>query len=60
MSKIIHVQTQVQTVFGELDDKGNVVQTFPVNLSVNKFEGESFAVVYDHLVKARSKLEETQ
>jgi hypothetical protein len=58
MSKIIHLQTQVQATFGELDDDGNVVNTFPCNLSIAKLEKEAFALAHEHVVKVREELKQ--
>lgn len=56
MSKIIHVQTTVQTVFGQLDEEGNVVATFPVNLQIQKLEPAAFAAAHEHLLKTKAQL----
>lgn len=56
MKNIIHVQTQVQTVFGELDEDGNVVQTFPVNLAIQKLEESFFVAACEHLIKTKLQL----
>lgn len=56
MKNIIHVQTQVQTVFGELDEEGNVVKTFPVNFAIQKLEQGMFTAACDNLIKAKLQL----
>jgi len=42
MSKLIHVQTTIQTVFGTLDDDGNVIPREPVTVGVRRFSEEAF------------------
>lgn len=43
MSKLVHVQTTIQTIFGTLDDDGNVIPQQPVTVGVRKFSEDAFA-----------------
>lgn len=43
MTQLVHVQTTVQTVFGLLDDEGNVIAQQPIVASVAQFKPEGFA-----------------
>lgn len=58
MSKVIHLETKVQTVFGVLDEDGNVVEKHPFNIDVPKHEEELFKEVVSVLKKTRSELTE--
>jgi hypothetical protein len=43
MSNIVHIQTQIQTVLGRLDDDGNVVETFQLTAQPTTLDGEVWA-----------------
>jgi hypothetical protein len=55
MAKIVHVQTTVQTVFGVLDDEGNVIPQPPVTVSVSRFSAEAFAEAHNAIAQARDE-----
>jgi hypothetical protein len=40
--KIIHLGTKVETILGVMDDEGNVLNTIPVQVSVNRLGAEQF------------------
>lgn len=56
--KIIHIQTTVQSVFGKVDEDGNVVEKYPINVEVAKLDESSFAEVNKKLQEVRTKLKE--
>ncbi|MCO6459281.1 MAG: hypothetical protein J5I93_28560 [Pirellulaceae bacterium] len=56
--KVIHLQTTVQTIFGKLDEHGNVTQKIPVNIEVNQLTEETFAKLAQELSKTWGKLKE--
>lgn len=49
MSKVVHLHTRISTVFGVLDDDGNVIPQDPIVLDLRIFSeaafGEAFAVI---------------
>lgn len=53
MSRVVHVQTTVQTVFGWLDDDGNVTPQEPVVVNVNRFHPDSFIEAQQAIAAAR-------
>jgi hypothetical protein len=55
---VVHVQTTLQTIFGVLDDQGNVVQKVPVNLEIQKLDPALFHEACNHLLASKVKLEE--
>lgn len=54
-NKIIHIGTQIQTIFGLLDDNGNVVKQLPINANLTQLTQEIFQ---DVLKKLLDKWEE--
>lgn len=40
--RVVHVQTTIQTVFGVLDEDGNVIPQPPVTVPVYRFTPEAF------------------
>lgn len=55
MSKVVHVQTVIQTVFGIIDDHGNVIPQQPVVLQLVKFSPESFAEAFTAIARVRDE-----
>jgi hypothetical protein len=55
MTRIVHVQTTVQTVFGVLDDDGNVIPQQPVTVNVGLFKPEAFTEAYAAIAQARDE-----
>jgi hypothetical protein len=53
--KLVHVQTTVQTVFGLLDDDGNVIPQQPVTVQVQRFAPEAFTDAHTTIAEARDK-----
>jgi hypothetical protein len=58
MTRVVHVQTTVQTVFGVLDDQGNVIPQQPVTVTVGLFNPEAFAEAYEAIAQARDEAAE--
>lgn len=64
--KVIHLETHIQSVFGLLDDQGNVVQQVVVRagekvddpLLIKKFTKEAFDNAYSSLLNVRSQIQE--
>jgi hypothetical protein len=55
MSRIVHVQTIVQTVFGVLDDDGNVIPQQPIVAQSSKFSAYAFTEAYAAIAAERDK-----
>ena len=55
MSKVVHVQTTIQTVFGVLDEDCNVLPQEPVVVHVSLFKAEAFAEAYAVIAQARDQ-----
>ena len=55
--RTVHIQTTIQTVFGVLDDDGNVAPQQPVVVNVGKLSEESFAEAFTVITKARDDAE---
>ena len=58
MSKIVHVETVVRTVFGILDDEGDVIEKKPVSIALAKLNAESFELLAKTLAEAKVKLQD--
>lgn len=54
-TRLVHMQTTVQTVFGVLDDEGNALPQNPVTVPLHKFSAESFAEAYQRIAAERDK-----
>jgi len=54
--QVIHVQTNVNTVFGLLNDAGDVVEQFPVQLTLNQLTPEFFDAAIKQLLDTKVKL----
>ena len=55
MSRIVHVQTIIQTVFGVLDDDGNVIPQQPIVAQSSKFSAEAFTEAHAAIAGERDK-----
>jgi hypothetical protein len=55
MSRVVHVQTTIQTVFGVLDEDGNVSSQQPVIVNVHRFAADSFAEAFSAIAQARDQ-----
>ena len=51
-----HLRTTVSSVFCQVDEEGNVVQEFPVNLVVRKLEEGAFLEALTKVTKAKQNL----
>lgn len=58
MNRIVHVQTNIQTILGVLDDDGNVVQKQPLNVEVGVLSINAFTEAVNALLKAKSEAQE--
>jgi len=57
MSKtIVHVQTIVTTVFGELDELGNVVGKAPVTVEIARLHADDYNEAFQKLIDAREQM----
>jgi len=56
MTELIHLQTQIRTIFGRVDEEGNVVEQYPLNLNLKALNEEVFAESLAQIVKARKDL----
>ena len=56
MAKLIHLQTQIRTIFGRVDEEGNVVEQYPLNLNLKALNEEVFTESLAQIVKARKDL----
>lgn len=52
--RVVHVQTQIQTVFGVIDDDGNVIGQEPIVAAVQRFAPEAFLEAYGAIEQARN------
>jgi hypothetical protein len=55
LTRIVHIQTTIQTVFGVLDDEGNVTPQQPVVVQVGRFAPEAFAEAFATVADARDR-----
>ena len=56
MAELIHLQTQIRTIFGRVDEEGNVVEQYPLNLNLKALNEEVFIESLAQIVKARKDL----
>jgi hypothetical protein len=56
MAGLIHLQTQIRTIFGRVDEEGNVVEQYPLNLNLKALNEEVFTESLAQIVKARKDL----
>ena len=56
MVELIHLQTQIRTIFGRVDEEGNVVEQYPLNLNLKALNEEVFVESLAQIVKARKDL----
>lgn len=54
--RVVHVQTTVQSVFGVLDDDGNVIPQEPVVGQLAKFSAEGFAEAFAAIQTRRDEI----
>lgn len=54
---LIHVQTIVQTVFGNLDQDRNIIKKQPLSFEIAKFDQENFIQAVTALKDAKEKVE---
>lgn len=71
MAKVVHIETRIQSVFGILDDEGNIVEQFTVTargqdeqgkpvadpLLLRKFTKEGFEQAYEALNNLKGEVE---
>lgn len=55
--RIVHVLTQLQTVFGVLDAEGNVAQRLPVTTEISILGPKQFAEAYNQIAAKKLELE---
>lgn len=58
--KVIHMQTIIQTVFGILDEEGNVIEQKAVQASLQKVNADTLAEYAAQLPEIKAKLESGQ
>lgn len=56
--KLIHIQTNVQAIFGLLDENGDVVSKQPISLEIGKLNEASFQEALNQLIVAKQNLEQ--
>lgn len=56
--KIIHIQTQIQTILGELDAEGNVVRQIPVSVTLQKLNVHELTEACTRLLELKEKAAE--
>lgn len=54
--RIVHVQTTIHTVFGVLDDDGNVAPQQPITAQVSKFSADSFTDAHAAIAAKRDEI----
>ncbi len=55
-NQVVHVQTTVQSIFGILDECGNIVNKQPVNFEVSRLDQASFSEALAKLLEVRKTL----
>lgn len=56
--KVVTIQTTIQTIFGILDEDGDISQKQPVSLELQKLNQESFNEALTQLLTAKEKIKE--
>ena len=56
MKKIGHIKTVINTVFGEFDEEGDLVKTFPVSLEVTKLVEQQWGEALKALTQCRADI----
>ena len=56
MAGLIHLQTQIRTIFARVDEEGNVVEQYPLNLNLKALNEDVFVESLAQIVKARKDL----
>lgn len=54
--KIVHLETTIQTIFGLVDEDGDVIKKQPVTLSLSKLNKDSFEKSLESLQDAKNQL----
>lgn len=55
-----HLETVVQTRFIKMDSAGNVIEVTPITLKLTALDSEQFSQAREHMLQAKSKLEEAE
>lgn len=55
MTRIVHAQTTIQTIFGLLDEDGNLIPQQPITINLNIFDPQAFVEAHTMIVQARDK-----
>jgi hypothetical protein len=56
--KIVTVQTTLQTIFGVLDEDGNIFNKQTVTAEISKLKEEDFTATVNRLIEIKNKLAE--
>jgi hypothetical protein len=56
MSRLVHIQTTIQAVFGVLDGDGNAVPQQPITVQVHKFSEAAFAEAQQVIAAKRDEV----
>lgn len=54
--RVVHIQTVVQSVFGLVDEEGNVLEKKTAQAEIPVLKPEAFASVVDELLAVKQKL----
>jgi hypothetical protein len=55
--KSIHLETTIRTVFGVVDDEGNVVSRHPIDLQLPFFRQEAYVEAFQTTLNNRNSLD---
>lgn len=55
---IVHIQTEIRTIFGVVDENHNVIKTIPVEGVVTILNKDKFSQVAEDLIARRQSIEE--
>lgn len=55
MTNVVHLQTQIVTMFGLVDEDNNAVPQQPATVTVNFFSKEAFAEAFERIVELRDQ-----
>ena len=55
MTRLIHMQTTITTVFGVVDEDGNAIPQQPVTATVSLFKADAFVEAYKAIAHARDE-----
>lgn len=56
MTRIVHIQTTIQTVFAVLDDDGNAIPQEPIVGQLNRFSQEAFTEAQASIAARRDQI----